>query len=94
MPDKPRLLDLVRDRIRVKHYSLRTEQAYIQWIKWFIFFHHGKRHPKDMGAPEVEAFLSHWAAYSTPFGHAFHYDSATQSRGIRPGGRSEATLGF
>jgi len=60
MLDKPRLLDLVRDRIRVKHYSLRTEQAYVQWIKRFIFFH-GKRHPKDMAAPEVEAFLSHLA---------------------------------
>ena len=60
MPDKPRLLDLVRDRIRVKHYSLRTEQAYIQWIKRFILFH-GKRHPKAMAAPEVEAFLSHLA---------------------------------
>ena len=60
MSDKPRLLDQVRDRIRVKHYSLRTEQAHIQWIKRFIFFH-GKRHPKDMAAPEVEAFLSHLA---------------------------------
>ena len=60
MRDKPRLLDQVRDRIRVKHYSLRTEQACIQWIKRFIFFH-GKRHPKDMAAPEVEAFLSHLA---------------------------------
>jgi integron integrase len=44
----------------VKHYSLRTEQAYIQWIKRFILFH-GKRHPKGMAAPEVEAFLSHLA---------------------------------
>ena len=60
MRDKPRLLDQVRDRIRAKHYSLRTEQACIQWIKRFIFFH-GKRHPKDMAAPEVEAFLSHLA---------------------------------
>lgn len=60
MRGKPRLLDQVRDRIRVKHYSLRTEQAYIQWIKRFIFFH-GKRHPKEMAAPEVEAFLSHLA---------------------------------
>jgi site-specific recombinase XerD len=60
MLNKPRLLDQVRDRIRVKHYSLRTEQAYIQWIKRFIFFY-GKRHPKDMAAPDVEAFLSHLA---------------------------------
>lgn len=56
----PKLLDRVRDRIRLKHYSLRTEQAYLDWIKRFIL-HHGKRHPGDMGAPEVEAFLTHLA---------------------------------
>jgi integron integrase len=56
----PRLLDRVRDKIRLKHYSLRTEQAYVDWIKRFIW-HHGKRHPGDMGAPEVEAFLTHLA---------------------------------
>lgn len=54
---KPRLLDQVRARIRTLHYSLRTEQTYVAWIKRFILFH-GKRHPLDMGAPEVEAFLS------------------------------------
>ncbi len=51
------LLDRVRDRIRVKHYSLRTEQAYCDWIKRFIIFH-GKRHPNGLGAAEVEAFLT------------------------------------
>jgi len=55
-----RLLDRVRERIRVKHYSLRTEDAYLQWIRRFILFH-GKRHPREMGAAEVEAFLSHLA---------------------------------
>jgi integron integrase len=61
MADKPpRLLDLVRERIRTKHYSLRTEQTYLQWIRRFILFH-GKRHPREMGAPEVEAFLSNLA---------------------------------
>ncbi len=54
---KPRLLDEVRNRIRAKHYSRRTEQSYTHWIKRFILFH-GKRHPNDMGAKEVEAFLS------------------------------------
>lgn len=54
---QPRLLDQVRAAIRTRHYSLRTEQAYLHWIKRFIFFH-DKRHPKDMGAPEIEAFLS------------------------------------
>ncbi|OZB74663.1 MAG: integrase [Halothiobacillus sp. 14-55-98] len=56
----PKLLDQVRDLIRTKHYSIRTENQYLQWIKRFILFH-GKRHPRDMGAPEVEAFLSHLA---------------------------------
>lgn len=55
-----RLLDAVRDRCRVKHYSKRTEHAYSGWIKRFILFH-GKRHPKEMGAGEVEAFLTHLA---------------------------------
>ena len=59
-PQPPKLLDQVRDRLRVKHYSIRTEQVYVDWIKRFIWFQ-GKRHPKDMGAPEVEAFLTHLA---------------------------------
>lgn len=53
----------VRDRIRAKHYSLRTERTYAHWIKRFILFH-GKRHPREMGAPEVEKFLSHLAVKS------------------------------
>jgi integron integrase len=56
----PRLLDQVRGKIRLKHYSLRTEQTYTDWIKRFIR-HFGKRHPKDLGAAEVEAFLTHLA---------------------------------
>lgn len=59
-PPPPRLLDQVRDRIRVKHYSIRTETQYLQWIRRFILFH-DKRHPRDMGAAEVEAFLTHLA---------------------------------
>ncbi len=50
-----KLLDQVRDRIRLKHYSIRTEQAYVSWIKRFILFHK-KRHPPDMGEREIEAF--------------------------------------
>ncbi|MBI5007590.1 MAG: integron integrase [Nitrosomonadales bacterium] len=56
----PKLLDQVRDKLRVKHYSIRTEQAYTGWIKRYIYFH-GKRHPKDMGAAEIEAFLTNLA---------------------------------
>jgi len=59
-PTPPKLLAQVREKIRVKHYSIRTETQYLQWIKRFIFFH-GKRHPRDLGAAEVEAFLSHLA---------------------------------
>ena len=51
------LLDRVRERIRLKHYSIRTEQAYCDWIRRFAIFH-GKRHPSGLGAAEVEAFLS------------------------------------
>lgn len=56
----PRLLDQLRSLLRRKHYSLRTEEAYATWVRRYILFH-GKRHPKDMGALEVEAFLSHLA---------------------------------
>lgn len=59
-PQAPKLLDLVRDRLRVKHYSIRTETQYVQWIRRFILFHH-KRHPREMGVKEVEAFLTHLA---------------------------------
>ena len=53
----PRLLDQVREAVRIRHYSVRTEEAYVGWITRFILFH-GKRHPREMGAPEVERFLS------------------------------------
>ncbi len=59
-PQEPRLLDRVHDTIRRKHYSIRTEQAYVDWIKRFILFH-DKRHPAKLGATEVEAFLTHLA---------------------------------
>lgn len=57
---KPRLLDRVRERVRSRHYSIRTEEAYVDWVRRFVLFH-GKRHPLEMGAMEVEAFLSHLA---------------------------------
>jgi integron integrase len=59
-PPTPRLLDRLRTEIRVRHYSIRTESAYVDWARRFILFHH-KRHPQDMGAAEVEAFLT-WLA--------------------------------
>ena len=56
----PKLLDQVSAKMGLNHYSLRTEKSYVEWIKRYIR-HHGKRHPKDMSAAEVEAFLTHLA---------------------------------
>ncbi len=60
MSDPPRFLDQVRDAVRTRHYSRRTEDAYLGWTKRFILFHR-KCHPAAMGADEVNAFLSHLA---------------------------------
>jgi len=59
-PCQPKLLERLRIHLRTRHYSIRTEQAYIDWARRFIVYH-GKRHPQEMGAAEVEAFLSHLA---------------------------------
>ncbi len=58
MPKK--LLDQMSDAIRIKHYSYRTEESYLDWVRRFILFHN-KRHPNDMGAPEIQAFLTYLA---------------------------------
>jgi len=55
-----KLLDILRDKIRVKHYSISTEKTYIHWNKRYILFHN-KKHPKDMGKTEIEQFLTHLA---------------------------------
>jgi len=57
---EPRLLDQLRDRIRLRHYSIRTEEAYSEWVRRFVIFH-GRRHPRELGQAEVEAFLTHLA---------------------------------
>jgi len=59
-PVSKRLLDQLRERLRYMHYSLRTEQAYVHWVKAFVRWH-GLRHPREMGAAEVERFLTHLA---------------------------------
>lgn len=59
-PGPPRLLDQLRDRVRVRHYSKRTEQAYVAWVRRFIL-ESGRRHPRELGAAEVEAFLTRLA---------------------------------
>jgi integron integrase len=56
----PKLLDQVRQTLRIKHYSYRTEQSYVDWIKRFIYFH-GKRHPREMGAEEIQAYITYLA---------------------------------
>jgi site-specific recombinase XerD len=55
-----KLLEQVKDQIRLKNYSHRTKDSYVQWFHRYILFHN-KRHPQEMGVPEIEAFLSHLA---------------------------------
>ncbi len=73
-PQQKKLLDVVREVIRRKHYSIRTEEAYVNWIRRFILFHN-KRHPKEMGAQEVEAFLTHLAVEE-------HVAASTQNQAL------------
>ena len=61
IPLMPKLLDQVREVIRMKHYSLRTEQSYVSWIKRYVFFH-DKRHPAEMGEAEIRTFISDLAS--------------------------------
>jgi site-specific recombinase XerD len=61
IPQSPRLLDQLREVLRYKHYSLRTEEAYLYWVKFFVHWHGRNgpvRHPRELGAAEVEQFLS------------------------------------
>ena len=74
VPQQPKLLEQVRQRLRVGHYSLRTEQTYLPWIKRYILFH-GKRHPREMGKAEIEAFLTHLAVER-------HVSAATQNQAL------------
>lgn len=73
-PPPKKLLDQVRDAIRLKHYAYRTEETYVQWIRRFILFHH-KRHPREMGAEEIEAFLTHLAVQQ-------HVAASTQNQAL------------
>jgi integron integrase len=73
-PPEPRLLDRVRAAIRARHFSRRTEEAYVAWIRRYIFFH-GKRHPTEMGAPEVTRFLTSLAVED-------HVAASTQNQAL------------
>jgi len=74
LPHPPKLLDQLRDRLRVKHYSLRTEQAYVGWVKRYIYYH-GMRHPVVMEKPEIEAFLTSLAVDR-------HVSASTQTQAL------------
>ena len=74
MDRKPKLMDQVHEAMRARHYSRRTEEAYVQWIKRFIFFH-DKRHPASMGGEEVNGFLS-WLATDQ------HVSASTQNQAL------------
>ena len=72
--NKPRLIDQTRNVLRLFHYSIRTEENYIQWIKRFIFFHN-KRHPNEMGEKEIRSFLTHLAVDK-------HVSASTQNQAL------------
>jgi integron integrase len=73
-PSPKKLLDRVRDAIRLKHYSYRTEETYVHWIRRYILFHN-KRHPSEMGSPEIELFLTHLVVEA-------HVASSTQNQAL------------
>ena len=72
--NKPRLIDQTRNVMRLHHYSIRTEETYVQWIKRFIFFHN-KRHPNEMGEKEVRSYLTHLAVDK-------HVSASTQNQAL------------
>ena len=87
----PKLLDQVRDLIRIRHDSTRTEEAYVRWIKEYIFFH-DKRHPREMGEREVSNFLSHLAGKRESRG--VNSDSGPQRRSVSLSPRPKRTIGM
>ncbi len=73
-PRPPKLLDQLRAALRTRHYSIRTEESYVAWARRFILFH-GKRHPRDMGAPQIAAYLTHLASER-------HVSASTQNQAL------------
>src|SRR5947199_10352036 len=74
-PRAPKLIDVVRDALRARHYSRRTEKAYVGWIRRYILFH-GKRHPRELGAAEATRFLTALAVHAKVGGSTKHQDLA------------------
>ena len=77
-----KLLDQLRDAIRAKHYSYRTEQTYIDWCKRYILYHN-KRHPAEMGVPEIQAYITYLAT-DRNVAASTHTAPAVGAGGIRP----------
>ena len=73
-PPKPKLLDRVRWHLRLKHYAIRTEQVYIDWIRRYILFH-SKRHPEEMGEKQIAEFLTYLAVEK-------HVAASTQNQAL------------
>ena len=87
---EPRLLDRVRLAVRARHYSRRTEEAYVGWVRRFVLFH-GKRHPIEMGEKEINLFLSDLAVRHRVAAALERYllyipNSGPRNRSRRPGG--------
>ena len=70
----PKLLDSMREALRARHYSRRTEETYCHWVKRFVYFHK-MRHPKEMAEPEINAFLTHLAVKE-------HVSASTQNQAL------------
>jgi hypothetical protein len=75
-PKSRKILDQIRDAIRLKHYSYSTETTYVHWARRYILFHH-KRHPAEMGVTEIEAFLTHLVKKENVFAST-HFDLAVR----------------
>ena len=85
-----KLLDRVREQLRLKHYSYRTEETYLHWIRRYIFFHN-KRHPGEMGDEEIRAFLVHLAE-KEQVAASTHTAPAVGAGGTKPLARSFSSI--
>ncbi len=91
LPASARLLPRLRAAVRARHYSLRTEQAYVGWVRRFVHFH-GLRHPREMGATEVAAFLTHLASERNVSASAQGQAKTAVPRGQHEGGVARCGL--
>jgi len=85
-----KLLDQMSDAIRIKHYSYRTEETYLDWVRRYVLFHQ-KRHPQEMDAPEIQAFLTHLATERN-VAASTHTAPAVGAGGIKPSAPSSSSI--